>query len=245
MDMRSMALREAEHRDWPLCQTLFDSFFSFFVHIPYELDEKPTWRTKQASCGPGRVTTAGQKEKDHEGFCIGDIRLHAPRRSEYGTSYGASLRKMVKKIEISWHTKYTCSFCGKTKMKRRAVGIWHHGSGMKTVAGGVWTYTTTSAVSEICHQNTEGVERPVEAPPFETLLAYNTWGYFWGSSEAFYPPLGTFKLNFVGIPWVCLGSFICQRRMSPSPWCGQQAVLVDSIASREPQPGYLLDSYFV
>ncbi|KAI3375266.1 hypothetical protein L3Q82_021766 [Scortum barcoo] len=59
---------------------------------------------------------------------------------KYGTRYGASLRKMVKKIEISQHAKYTCSFCGKTKMKRRAVGIWHCGSCRKTVAGGAWTY---------------------------------------------------------------------------------------------------------
>uniref|UniRef100_A0A8D0MBP5 60S ribosomal protein L37a n=1 Tax=Sus scrofa TaxID=9823 RepID=A0A8D0MBP5_PIG len=56
---------------------------------------------------------------------------------KYGTCYGASFRKMVKKIEISQHTKYTCSFCGKTKMKRRAVGIWHCGSCMKMVAGDV------------------------------------------------------------------------------------------------------------
>ncbi|KAG3285445.1 hypothetical protein H1C71_009035 [Ictidomys tridecemlineatus] len=54
---------------------------------------------------------------------------------------------MVKKIEISQHAKYTCSFCGKTKMKRRAVGIWHCGPCMKTVAGGAWTYNTTSAVT--------------------------------------------------------------------------------------------------
>uniref|UniRef100_G3U8K1 Ribosomal protein L37a n=1 Tax=Loxodonta africana TaxID=9785 RepID=G3U8K1_LOXAF len=66
---------------------------------------------------------------------------------KYRTRYGASLRKMVKKIEISQHAKYTCSFCGKTKMKRRAVGIWHCGSCMKTVAGGAWTYNTTSAVT--------------------------------------------------------------------------------------------------
>uniref|UniRef100_A0A3P8U662 Large ribosomal subunit protein eL43 n=2 Tax=Ovalentaria TaxID=1489908 RepID=A0A3P8U662_AMPPE len=66
---------------------------------------------------------------------------------KYGTRYGASLRKMVKKIEISQHAKYTCSFCGKTKMKRRAVGIWHCGSCRKTVAGGAWTYNTTSAVT--------------------------------------------------------------------------------------------------
>ncbi|TRY82655.1 hypothetical protein DNTS_032590 [Danionella cerebrum] len=47
---------------------------------------------------------------------------------KYGTRYGASLRKM-------------------TKMKRKAVGIWHCASCMKTVAGGAWTYNTTSAVT--------------------------------------------------------------------------------------------------
>ncbi|KFP32240.1 60S ribosomal protein L37a, partial [Colius striatus] len=34
---------------------------------------------------------------------------------KYGTSYGASLRKIVKKFKISQHAKHTCSFCGKTK----------------------------------------------------------------------------------------------------------------------------------
>nr|XP_019567360.1 PREDICTED: putative 60S ribosomal protein L37a [Rhinolophus sinicus] len=63
---------------------------------------------------------------------------------KYGTRYGASLRKMVKKIEISQHAKYTCSFCGKTKMKRRAVGNWPCGSCVKTVAGGAWSTNTTS-----------------------------------------------------------------------------------------------------
>ncbi|XP_057621836.1 60S ribosomal protein L37a-like [Chionomys nivalis] len=66
---------------------------------------------------------------------------------KYGTRYGASLRKMVKKFEISQHAKYTCSFCGKTKIKRRAVGIWRCGSCRKTVAGGAWTYNTTAAVT--------------------------------------------------------------------------------------------------
>ena len=32
---------------------------------------------------------------------------------KYGTRYGASLRKMVKKIEITQHAKYSCYFCGK------------------------------------------------------------------------------------------------------------------------------------
>jgi large subunit ribosomal protein L37Ae len=32
---------------------------------------------------------------------------------KYGTRYGASLRKMIKKIEISQHSRYICPFCGK------------------------------------------------------------------------------------------------------------------------------------
>ena len=31
---------------------------------------------------------------------------------KYGTRYGASLRKMLKKIEIQQHSKYICWFCG-------------------------------------------------------------------------------------------------------------------------------------
>ena len=31
---------------------------------------------------------------------------------KYGTRYGASLRKIVKKMEITQHAKYTCNFCG-------------------------------------------------------------------------------------------------------------------------------------
>ncbi|KAG3266617.1 large ribosomal subunit protein eL43 [Ictidomys tridecemlineatus] len=64
---------------------------------------------------------------------------------KYGTCYSASFQKMAKKIEISQHAMYTFSFGGKTKMKRQAVGIWHCGPCMKTVAGGVGIYITTSA----------------------------------------------------------------------------------------------------
>ncbi|CAH1963378.1 unnamed protein product [Acanthoscelides obtectus] len=35
---------------------------------------------------------------------------------KYGTRYGASLRKMVKKMEITQHSKYSCSFCGKVSI---------------------------------------------------------------------------------------------------------------------------------
>jgi large subunit ribosomal protein L37Ae len=30
-----------------------------------------------------------------------------------GTRYGASLRKQIKKMEVSQHAKYFCEFCGK------------------------------------------------------------------------------------------------------------------------------------
>jgi len=59
--------------------------------------------------------------------------------------YGASLRKQVKKMEITQHAKYVCTFCGKTTVKRHSVGIWNCKSCHKTVAGGAYT------VSYVCH----------------------------------------------------------------------------------------------
>lgn len=53
--------------------------------------------------------------------------------------YGASLRKQVKKMEITQHARYVCTFCGKTTVKRHSVGIWQCRSCKKTVAGGAWT----------------------------------------------------------------------------------------------------------
>ncbi|XP_064401759.1 large ribosomal subunit protein eL43-like [Halichondria panicea] len=64
---------------------------------------------------------------------------------KYGTRYGASLRKMVKKIEISQHSKYSCYFCGKNSMKRTCVGIWNCNKCKKTIAGGAWVPSTTAA----------------------------------------------------------------------------------------------------
>jgi len=68
---------------------------------------------------------------------------------KYGTRYGASLRKTVKKMEISQHSKYCCTFCGKDKMKRIAVGIWFcdDKNCRVVVAGGAWNYSTTAAAS--------------------------------------------------------------------------------------------------
>merc|ERR1711870_89978 len=68
---------------------------------------------------------------------------------KYGTRYGASLRKTVKKMEITQHSKYICTFCGKENMKRIAVGIWY--CDVKNcrivVSGGAWTFSTTAAAS--------------------------------------------------------------------------------------------------
>ncbi|KAI5489496.1 structural constituent of ribosome [Trichomonas vaginalis G3] len=58
---------------------------------------------------------------------------------KYGVRYGASLRKTIKKIEISQRKKYPCAFCGKDSVKRNAVGIWTCTKCGKAVAGGAYT----------------------------------------------------------------------------------------------------------
>uniref|UniRef100_A0A8C4UT56 60S ribosomal protein L37a n=1 Tax=Falco tinnunculus TaxID=100819 RepID=A0A8C4UT56_FALTI len=124
---------------------------------------------------------------------------------KYGTRYGASLRKMVKKIEISQHAKYTCSFCGKVMETWSSVPSTHSGCYPKELwfraicPGNTNNSGVTLAIksdqneeegcgylalwimhedscwwcldlqyhlcsdSQICHQKTEGIERPVEA----------------------------------------------------------------------------------
>ncbi|XP_065196163.1 large ribosomal subunit protein eL43-like [Sycon ciliatum] len=68
---------------------------------------------------------------------------------KYGTRYGASLRKQIKKMEISQHSKYSCPFCGKESLKRKCVGIWvcNRKTCRKTIAGGAWTVSTTTAAT--------------------------------------------------------------------------------------------------
>eukprot|EP01036_Dinobryon_divergens_P022010 gene22010-30242_t len=41
---------------------------------------------------------------------------------KYGTRYGATLRKVIKKMEVTQHAKYGCTFCGKTSGKLREYG---------------------------------------------------------------------------------------------------------------------------
>ncbi|KAI9227799.1 MAG: ribosomal protein L37a [Piptocephalis tieghemiana] len=66
---------------------------------------------------------------------------------KYGTRYGASLRKQIKKMEITQHAKYTCAFCGKDAVKREAVGIWKCRGCKKTLAGGAYTVSTPAAAT--------------------------------------------------------------------------------------------------
>jgi len=66
---------------------------------------------------------------------------------KYGTRYGATLRKDVKKIEISQHATYVSPFCGKNSVKRSAVGIWLCKRTNKKIAGGAYTLATMTAVS--------------------------------------------------------------------------------------------------
>mmetsp|Transcript_36231 Transcript_36231/g.79107 ORF Transcript_36231/g.79107 Transcript_36231/m.79107 type:complete len:99 (+) Transcript_36231:93-389(+) len=68
---------------------------------------------------------------------------------KYGTRYGASLRKIVKRYEIQQRTKYMCSFCGKENVKRIAGGVWKCTSKTckKTMAGGCWALATGPAAT--------------------------------------------------------------------------------------------------
>lgn len=64
---------------------------------------------------------------------------------KYGIRYGASIRKNIKKMEVSQHAKYQCSFCGKDQVKRKAVGIWYCSGCGKTTAGGAYVLATAQA----------------------------------------------------------------------------------------------------
>mmetsp|Transcript_23749 Transcript_23749/g.57275 ORF Transcript_23749/g.57275 Transcript_23749/m.57275 type:complete len:96 (+) Transcript_23749:76-363(+) len=66
---------------------------------------------------------------------------------KYGTRYGATLRKLLRKVEVSQHSTYRCAFCGKDSVKRTCVGIWSCKSCRKVVAGGAYSLSTASAVT--------------------------------------------------------------------------------------------------
>ena len=66
---------------------------------------------------------------------------------KYGTRYGATLRKIIKKFEISQHARYVSPFCGKNTVKRSAVGIWFCKKTNKKIAGGAYQLSTPFAIN--------------------------------------------------------------------------------------------------
>mmetsp|Transcript_20006 Transcript_20006/g.43493 ORF Transcript_20006/g.43493 Transcript_20006/m.43493 type:complete len:97 (+) Transcript_20006:120-410(+) len=68
---------------------------------------------------------------------------------KYGTRYGASLRKIVKKYEIQQRARYHCSFCGKDSVERQVAGIWkcQAKTCQRTMAGGCWAISTGAAAT--------------------------------------------------------------------------------------------------
>ena len=66
---------------------------------------------------------------------------------KYGTRYGATLRKQIKKQEVSQHATYTCQFCGKDSLKRSVVGVWKCKGCRKVLAGGAWMPATATATT--------------------------------------------------------------------------------------------------
>jgi large subunit ribosomal protein L37Ae len=66
---------------------------------------------------------------------------------KYGMKYGASLRKTIKKIEISQRKKYVCPFCGKMAVRRTVVGVWTCLKCHKSTTGGAYTPTTPTALA--------------------------------------------------------------------------------------------------
>ena len=66
---------------------------------------------------------------------------------KFGTRYGASLRKVVKKFEVTQRAKYVSPFSGKECVKRIAVGIWKCKSTNRKIAGGAWSLSTAAAVT--------------------------------------------------------------------------------------------------
>ena len=66
---------------------------------------------------------------------------------KYSVRYGANLRKRVKKLEISSHSRHFCHWCGRFSIRRQAVGIWKCKKCLKTVAGGAWTLATPNSTT--------------------------------------------------------------------------------------------------
>lgn len=78
-------------------------------------------------------------------------------------------RETVEKTEVSEHTKYACSICGKMRMSRWHLALWlHNGNrGWRPL-----TYTTNPLWQSGLHQRAEGRERPVKCYRVQQLAMH-------------------------------------------------------------------------
>ena len=102
----------------------------------------------RAVVSPNRARERERERVERECLtCASSFVSRAGIVGKYGTRYGASLRKTVKKQEVSQHSKFFCDFCGKYGMKRQAVGIWCCKGCNKTKAGGAYALNTGGSVT--------------------------------------------------------------------------------------------------
>ncbi|MFX0088206.1 MAG: 50S ribosomal protein L37ae [Candidatus Hodarchaeota archaeon] len=60
----------------------------------------------------------------------------------FGTRYGATIRKRVRKIDDSLKSKHQCPSCESVKVKRVSIGIWQCNFCGFRFTGGSWTPET-------------------------------------------------------------------------------------------------------
>ncbi|MFW9856873.1 MAG: 50S ribosomal protein L37Ae [Candidatus Thorarchaeota archaeon] len=60
----------------------------------------------------------------------------------FGTRYGATIRKRVRKIELELKKKHVCPSCDSAKVRRSAIGIWECAFCGHRFTGGSWTPQT-------------------------------------------------------------------------------------------------------
>ncbi|VDO82161.1 unnamed protein product [Heligmosomoides polygyrus] len=103
-----------------------------------------------------------QMESLRNWFNYPSLRVIIAKRTEkvgifgkYGARYGASLCKMVKKMELTQHSRYTCVFYGKEAMKRKTKWLFclklislHPGSNPALVFANVCMLTNTFPLPE-------------------------------------------------------------------------------------------------
>jgi large subunit ribosomal protein L37Ae len=60
----------------------------------------------------------------------------------FGTRYGATIRKRVRKIELELKKKHVCPSCDSVKVRRVAIGIWECSFCGHRFTGGSWAPQT-------------------------------------------------------------------------------------------------------